>query len=296
MDKLKAMQTFVQIADHGGLSAAARASGASLPAVVRSLAAYEACLGVRLFNRSTRRVVLTEEGRSHLQHCRQVLGVVAEGEQALKQGAADAAGQITVTAPVLFGQLHVAAAVARFVRRYPRMQCRVVLLDRVVDLLEEGFDLGIRIGHLEDSSLVVRPLGTIRRLVVASPSYLQEQGRPEHPRELQTAQCIRRMDRKSSWGPFLENGRRFDIQVHGSLEFNHNAPAIEACVAGAGFGQFFSYQVSRQLREGSLVEVLQAFAEPPYPLQLVYPHARLLPLRARLLVDWMCQEFAGIAL
>lgn len=296
MDKLKAMQTFVQIADHGGLSAAARASGASLPAVVRSLAAYEACLGVRLFNRSTRRVVLTEEGRTHLQHCRQVLGVVAEGEQALKQGAADAAGRITVTAPVLFGQLHVAAAVARFVRQYPRMQCRVVLLDRVVDLLEEGFDLGVRIGHLEDSSLVVRPLGTIRRLVVVSPSCLREQGRPEHPRDLQAAQCIRRMDRKSSWGPFLENGRRFDIQVDGSLEFNHNAPAIEACVAGAGFGQFFSYQVSRQLREGSLVEVLQAFAEPPYPLQLVYPHARLLPLRARLLVDWLCQEFAGIAL
>ena len=294
MDKLKAMQTFVQIAEHGGLSAAARSSGASLPAVVRSLAAYEASLGVRLLNRTTRRVSLTEEGRTHLQHCREVLGLIAEAEAHLRQGVSEPAGLLTVTAPVFFGQLHLAPAVARFVRHYPQMQCRVVLLDRVVNLLEEGFDLGVRIGLLEDSSLVARPIASVRRVVVASPVYLSERGMPVHPRDLLKQQCVRRMDRNPLWGPFYEGGRSFELRVSGALEFNHNAPAVAACVAGAGFGEFFSYQVARHLRSGELIEVLQAFQGPPHPLQLVYPHARLLPQRARLFIDCMHSEFQGL--
>lgn len=295
MDKLKAMQTFVQIADAGSLSAAARAQGGSLPAVVRTLALYEAHLGVRLFNRSTRRISLTPDGRQHLASCRQLLGAVAEAEAALREGATQPTGTLTVTAPVLFGQLHVAPAVTRFVQQHPQLQCRVVLLDRVVNLLEEGFDMGLRIGHLDDSSLVARALGEVRRPVVASPAYLARVGSPQHPRDLQQANCIHRIDGRNAWGPFQEHGRLFDVEVSGQLAFNHNAPAVAACVLGGGFGQFFSYQVAAELQRGELVEVLQDFQGPPTPVQVVYPHARLLPVRARLFIDWMRQELAGFA-
>ncbi|MEO7643046.1 MAG: LysR family transcriptional regulator, partial [Ramlibacter sp.] len=135
MDKLRAMQTFVAIADAGSLTAAARAQGSSLPAVVRSLAAYEAVLGARLFNRTTRRISLTEEGKQHLERCRQVLAAVDESETALSSGAGEPAGHLTITAPVLFGQMHVAPAVTRFVQQHPKMRCSVILLDRVVNLL-----------------------------------------------------------------------------------------------------------------------------------------------------------------
>ena len=187
MDKFRAMGTFVQIADAGSLTAAAWAMGASLPAVVRLLAAYEAELGVRLFNRTTRRISLTEEGRRHLESCRQLLAAVKDAEAELKDDAAEPTGHLTITAPVLFGQMHVAPIVTRFVQQHRQMRCRVMLVDRVVNLLEEGIDVGIRIGHLEDSSLVALPLGDMRRVVVASPAFLREQGRPAHPNDLHAA-------------------------------------------------------------------------------------------------------------
>jgi len=223
-------------------------------------------------------------------------GSVAVGGNFTAAGAVNqTAGTLTVTAPVLFGQLHVAPAVTRFVQQHPQLQCRVVLLDRVVNLLEEGFDMGLRIGHLDDSSLVARALGEVRRPVVASPAYLARVGQPQHPRDLQQANCIHRIDGRNAWGPFQEHGRLFDVEVSGQLAFNHNAPAVAACVLGGGFGQFFSYQVAAELQRGELVEVLQDFQGPPTPVQVVYPHARLLPVRARLFIDWMRQELAGFA-
>src|SRR5881396_483918 len=183
MDKLKAMQIFVRIADVGSLTAAARALDSSLPAVVRSLAALEMQLGVRLLNRTTRRMSLTEEGRRYLDSCRQVLAAVESAETALSDEAAEPSGHLSITAPVLFGQMYVAPAVTRFVRHYPKMRVSVVLLDRVVNLLEQGMDAGIRIGQLEDSSLVAQPVSSIRRMVVASPGYLRRHGTPRHPRD-----------------------------------------------------------------------------------------------------------------
>ncbi len=180
MDKLKAMQTFVHIADAGSLTAAARVCDSSLPAVVRTLAALEAHLGVRLFHRTTRRISLTEEGKRYLDNCRAVLAAVDDAEAALSADAAEPSGQLTLTAPVLFGQMYVAPAVMRFVQRYERVRCSLVLQDRIVNLLEEGLDAGIRIGHLEDSSLVAQPLSTLRRVVVAiDPAVSSEAGADE---------------------------------------------------------------------------------------------------------------------
>lgn len=293
MDKFKAMQTFVRIADEGSLTAAARLLGSSLPAVVRALAGYEAALGVRLFNRTTRRISLTDEGRQHLENCRQVLAALEDSETALSAGASEPAGHLTLTAPVMFGQMHVAPAVTRFVRQHDKLRCTVILLDRVVNLLEEGIDLGIRIGALRDSSLVAQPLGQIRRVVVASPAYLRKHGTPGHPRDLQQVNCIRMIAGRPGWGEFQENGRAFRVAVSGNLEFNHVLPAVQACADSAGFGMFFSYQVAPYIKSKQLKVVLQAFERPAQPISIVYPHARLLPMRTRVFIDWIRQDLTA---
>jgi DNA-binding transcriptional LysR family regulator len=287
MDKLKAMTTFVAIAEEGSLTAAAAALQSSLPVVVRRLAALEAHLRVRLFNRTTRRVSLTDDGRRYLAQCRQVLAAVDEAERALAQEAGEPGGHLTLTAPVLYGQMYVAPAVTGFVQRYPGMRISLMLLDRVVDLLEEGFDLGVRIGALEGSTLIARPLASVRRVLVASPGWLRANGVPRHPRQLREVNCVRVVGSPSSWWSFHQAGRRFNVPVTGNLEFNHIAPAIHACAAGHGVGAFMSYQVAPFVERRELRLVLEAFAPPPQPVNLVYPHARLLPARLRLLIDWL---------
>ena len=287
------MQTFVAIADAGSLTKAALGLGLSLPAVVRSLAAYEAQLGVRLFNRTTRRVTLTEEGKQHLASCRQVLAALDESEAQLSAGAREVAGHLTITAPVLFGTMHVAPSVTRFLQAHPNVRCSLVLLDRVVNLLDEGIDVGIRIGHLEDSSLVALPLGRMRRVVAAHPAYLRKHGVPKHPRDLESANCIRVMGGPSGFGDFQERGRAFRVAASGNLEFNQVLPAVQACAAGVGFGMFFHYQVAPFVAQKTLRIVLEQFERPPRPIQAVYPHARLLPARTRAFVDWIRQDLAA---
>ncbi|MGV3494962.1 MAG: LysR family transcriptional regulator [Ramlibacter sp.] len=290
MDKFRAMQTFVRIAEHGSLTAAAAALGTSLPSVVRALAAYEAALGVRLFHRTTRRISLTEEGRQHLERSRQILAALDDAEGALRAESTAPAGHLNLTAPVLFGQMYVAPVVTRFVQRHPEMRCTLLLLDRVVNLLEEGLDLGIRIGRLQDSSLVAQTIGEVRRVVVATPAFLRRHGTPKHPRDLQQANCIRILSPRTGWGDFQENGRIFQVPVGGNLEFNHVWPAVQACAEGAGFGMFFSYQVEPLLARKALRVVLEDFELPPRPISIVYPHARLLPARTRAFIDFARQE------
>jgi len=296
MDRLKAMQTFVQIADHGSLTRAAEALGSSLPAVVRALAALEAHLGVRLFHRTTRRISLTEEGRSYLHSAREVLAAADAADRALTLDAAEPAGHLTVTAPVLFGHMYVAPAIVRFLQRHARMRCSVLLHDRPVNLLEEGVDVGIRISALEDSSLVAHRLGSIRRVVVASPDWLRAHGRPAHPRELGQANCVCVVPNTSGQWMFRDNGRPLAVAVKGNIEFNHIAPAIETCAAGVGCGMFLSYQVLPLVAQGRLEILLEGFEAPPRPVSVIYPHARLLPARTRAFIDWMKAEFDGLAL
>lgn len=291
MDRFKAMQTFVRIADAGSLTAAARELGSSLPAVVRSLAAYEAQLGVRLFHRTTRRITLTDEGRQHLERSRQLLAGLDEAEAALREGATEPTGHLHITAPVLFGQMYVAPVVTRFVQRHPGVRCTTLLLDRVVNLLEEGLDLGIRVGRLDDSSLVAQNLGQVRRVVVAAPAWLRRNTAPKHPRELVNYNCLRTIGgSRVTWGDFQENGRVFQVPVSGNLEFNHVWPTVQACVDGAGLGMFFSYQVEPLLREKKLRVLLEDFELPPRPISIVYPHARLLPARTRAFIAFAREE------
>lgn len=293
MDKLKSMAAFVCIAEQGSLTAASQVLGASLPTVVRTLAALEADLGVRLFNRSTRRIALTNEGLCYLDSCRHVLATLEEAESALREDTGELAGQLTITAPVLFGQMHVAPSLNRFVRQHHKVRCSLVLADRQVNLLEEGIDLGVRIGRLNDSSLVAHQVGQVRRMVVAAPAYLSAQGEPAHPKDLLQANCIDFSGAGHSWWAFQNNGRMFTLPVAGSLEFNHVAPALGACLDGLGFGMFLSYQVAPHVAQGRLTTVLADYELPPRPVSVIYPHAKLLPARTRAFIEWIKTDLAS---
>ena len=190
MDKLKAMATFVRIVDSGSLSAAADAQGQSPASVVRSLAALERSLNVRLLNRTTRQLSLTDEGRDYLARCRRILTEVSEAESALQERQKGPSGIVGITAPETFGRYHVAPLVNRFLSDHPAMRVNLVLDDKVVNLVEAGLDLAIRIGHPRDSSLVVRPLGQMSTVVCASPDYLESQGEPVTPQELGHRPCV----------------------------------------------------------------------------------------------------------
>lgn len=297
MDKLKALQTLIAIVDRGSLTAAADALGSSLPAVVRTLAGLEAQLGVRLVNRTTRRLALTDDGRHYLERARRIVADLDEADRSLGREQADPGGRLSVTAPVLFGQHHVAPAVAGFLQRYPQTHVNLVLLDRVVNLVEEGLDLGVRIGPLQDSTLVAQAVGSVRRVIVASPALLRRLGTPQHPQELATLPCVHGSGPDGNRWSFREGGagRPFAVPVQGRFECNLVAPLLDACAAGLGFVRCFSYQCAPYIAAKRLKIVLAGHEPEPWPISLTYPSSRLLPARARVFIDWMKQELATIA-
>ncbi|HWY72518.1 MAG TPA: LysR substrate-binding domain-containing protein [Burkholderiaceae bacterium] len=288
LDKLRALQAFVAIVDRGSLTAAARSLGSSLPAVVRQLAALERQLGARLLNRTTRRQSLTEDGRLYLERARRLLADLDEADRLIAVKHAEPSGTLSITAPVLFGHMHVAPAVSRFLQRYPLTQVRLMLIDRVVDLIQEGHDLAVRIAHLPDSTLVAQSVGSVRGVVAASPGWLRRHGTPRHPGELARVNCLTGAD-SGQWA-FVEVGRAFTVPVRGNFECNLAAPRLEACARGLGVGRFFSYQAAPYVRGRRLRVVLADFEEPPKSVSLVYPSARLLPLRTRVFIEFMKHE------
>ncbi len=290
MDKLLAMRSFVAIVDHGSLTAAAAALDRSLPAMVRTLAALEASLGTRLLRRTTRRMSLTAEGQGYLERCRRILGDIEEAEASLMRAQVEPRGQVRMTAPVLFGQMHVAPAVTEFLRSYDEVQVELLLLDRVVNLVDEGIDLAIRIAHLTDSTMVAVPVGRVRRVVCASPALLRADGIPQHPRELSERPCVRfrGINPGDSW-TFQDRDREISVRIRGNFTCNQAAAAAQACAEGLGFGMFLSYQVEPLVRAERLEIVLVDFEPAPLPVSLVYPEARLISTRLRALLDWLKQ-------
>lgn len=287
MDKLKAMATLVAIADAGSLTAAAKAQGGSLPSVVRTLAALEGQLGTRLFHRTTRKITLTDEGRRYLDSCRKVLQAVADADDELHADRTEPRGRLTVTAPVLFGQLHVCGAITTFLQRYPKVEVDVRLHDHVVNLVDEGIDVGIRIGPLDDASLVAKKIGSQRRVVVASPDYLARHGTPREPGELAAHNCLRFSNARAAVWPFVVDGEAVSVPVRGNLAINQVAPLAAACAAGLGLGLFMSYQVAAHVKRGALRVVLEDFSPPERPIHIVYPRAPQRPARLTAFVEWM---------
>jgi DNA-binding transcriptional LysR family regulator len=286
MDKLRAMETFVRIVDGGSLTAAADVLSTSLPSVVRTLAALEADLGVRLLNRTTRRLSLTDEGREYVERCKRVLAEVDDAEAALSARRVAPKGRLRITAPVMFGRLRVAPLVTEFVLKHPALQVELTLLDRIVDLVEEGIDVGVRIARLPDSTLVAVPVGETRRVVCASPAYLKRAGTPKTPQDLVDHRCISfsGLAAGNTWN--FGGNARVQIEVPSALVTNQVDAAIDACLRGVGPGQFLCYQVQALLDVRKLKRVLLSFEPEPVPIQLVYPQARPLSANVRAFVDW----------
>jgi DNA-binding transcriptional LysR family regulator len=291
MDKLNAMATFVTIVDSGSLTQAAEALDTSLPTVVRVLAGLEEFLGTRLLNRTTRKIALTDEGRAYLQRCRQILDDIKSAEQNVLDQQSTPAGKLLVSAPLLFGQLHVAPEVIAFLKVYDQVDVDLWVMDRVINLIEEGVDVAIRIGHLSDSSLIAVPVGEIRQVVCASPEFIARHGRPETPQELANHPCVHvtGMPFGDRW-PFIIKNKSMHVEVTTTFTCNQAAAVVEACQQGLGFGVFLSYQVQDGLNTGRLVTVLEDYETRPMPVSIIFPHARLLSPRVRVFVDWMKQR------
>lgn len=287
MDKLRGIQTFIEIAERGSLTAAADALDTSLPTVVRRLAELEASLGVRLFNRTTRRIHLTDEGLRYLAICKTALGQLEEAEEALFDAKAEPTGKLVVTAPTLFGRLHVAPLLREFLRMHPALTLEMLLLDRSIDLIEEGVDVAVRIGFLSDSTLHAVPAGSLRRVVCASPAYLKQHGTPRHPSELASHAAIRFTGRSvlSEW-QFQENGRTFGARITPCVTTNSVEAAVDACRDDVGLGAFLSYQVQAPVKAGELKPVLRKYETDPIPITMLYPHSKLMSARVRAFIDF----------
>jgi DNA-binding transcriptional LysR family regulator len=290
VDKLAAMRAFVEICDRGSLTAAGEALGKSQPTMVRTLAQLEAELGVRLLRRTTRRLSLTDEGRGYLAQVRRILSDVQMAERALLGGATTPRGRLRITAPVTFGQRHVTPVAVAFLQRHDAVQLDLLLLDRVVNLLEEGVDLAVRIGALADSSMVAARVGTMRRVLVASPELLARRDPITAPENLAGAPAVlfRGMGPGETW-QFRERDQVRSVGVHGVLSTNQATAAVDACSAGLGFGIFQAYQVAEPLQRGDLELLLEDFEPEPAPVSLVYSDARLMSPTLRVLIDHMSE-------
>jgi DNA-binding transcriptional LysR family regulator len=286
MDKLSAMETFVCIVDHGSLTAAAETLDTSLPSVVRTLAALERELGVRLLNRTTRRIHLTDEGAQYLERCRAILSAVQESEAAFSAGRAEPQGRLAVTASVLFGRRYVAPIMTEFLRRHPKVTAELVFVDRMVNLIEEGVDVAVRIGRLRDSSLVAIPVGTVRRVICASPEYLRRAGTPRDPQDVRAHACVRHtgLSPRGDW-QFRVGRRVVTVPVKAVITCSDIDSSLEACVSGRGLGMFLSYQTATYRKERKLSYVLEEFETEPVPVQVVYAQTRLVTGKVRAFVD-----------
>jgi DNA-binding transcriptional LysR family regulator len=286
MNRLLAMKVVVDVAEAGSLSAAARGSGLPLATVSRRIAELEAHLGVRLFNRTSRRLDLTEAGRGYLVAARRILEDVAEAERTAKGEYAAPRGDLIITAPLVFGRLHVLPVVVDFLAEFPEVDVRLVLNDRNVNLIEDHIDLAVRIGDLPDSSLVAIGVGAISRVVCGSPAYLERRGRPSTPHDLTSHDCVtfESLVPQSSW-TFVSGKSEVAAQIRPRLTVNTAEAAIDAAVAGVGLTRVLAYQAAAALADGRLETVLGEFQAPPSPVNLVHSGGRLLPRKVRAFLD-----------
>ncbi len=288
MDRLDAMLALVTTVDSGSLAAAARRLGRSPAAITRSVALLEQRNGARLLHRTTRSVKPTEAGERYLAVCRRVLADLAEAELAVSGEHTAPRGLLTVTAPVSFGRLHVRPVVDAFLAAHRDVHARLLLLDRVVHLVEEGVDLAVRIGMLPDSSLVATRVGDVRRITCASPAYLARHRAPAEPADLAAHDCVSfsQTTPGDAWTfGARDGGRAKQVRVRPRLSVNTAEAAVASAVEGHGVTCVLSYQVERELRDGTLVRLLAPFEPAALPVHVVHASAAFMPARVRAFVD-----------
>jgi DNA-binding transcriptional LysR family regulator len=287
MNRLEAMRVLLAVIDAGSLSAAGRKLGMPLATVSRKVSDLETELKTRLLVRSTRQLTLTEAGRGYVAACRRILDDVNDAERAAAGEYSAPRGDLVVTAPVVFGRLHVLPVLIEFLRAYSQVNVRLVLGDRVVNLLEDHVDLALRIGSLPDSGLVATQLGSIRRVVCASPAYLSQSGVPAAPRDLTTHECVgfELFATANTWR-FNVDGHDSSVAVHPRLIVSTAEAAIDAAIAGMGITCVLSYQIEAALRAGALRLLLESFEPLPLPVNFLYSSQGRLPLKLRALLDF----------
>lgn len=290
MDRWQAMRVFVKVAESGGFAEAARRLFMSPPAVTRAIAFLEDAIGAQLLLRTTRSLKLTEAGERYLHDCQRILADLAYAEAAAAGSYATPTGTLIVTAPVMFGQLHVLPVVLDYLSHYPNVGAQTLFLDRVTNLVEEGMDVAVRISHLPESELTAIRVGRMRRIICASPAYLAKHGEPASPSDLANHSVIARI---GAW-PRLEwrfgRDQKINIGIQPRLTCNQNESGIAAAISGWGLVRVLAYQVDTALREGRLRPVLVEFEEEPLPIHIVHAGGRAPSAKVRSFVDFAVER------
>lgn len=295
MDRLKQIESFVAVSQKGSLTAAAQAEGVAPAVIGRRMDALEERLGVKLLVRTTRRISLTHEGSAFLEDCQRLLADLANAEASVSAGGVKASGHLRVTAPAGFGRRHVAPLVPGFVALHPEVSLSLNLSDRVVDIVNEGYDCAVRVGDLPDSSLVSVRLADNRRLCVASPDYLRRHGVPQQPADLTRHQCLALSSNASQsrgWA-FLVDGQVTHLRPGARLDCSDGQVLHDWCLQGLGVAWRSTWEVQQEVADGRLTVVLQDFAAPPNGIFAVFPQRKHLPLRVRLWIDHLKHSYAA---
>jgi DNA-binding transcriptional LysR family regulator len=287
MDRLDSMSILLAVVEAGSLSAAGRRLGMPLATVSRRVCDLEGHLKTRLLARTSRQLALTDAGRSYVAACRRILEEVEEAERAAAGEYSAPKGELIMTAPIVFGRLHVLPVVAEFLETYPEINVRIVFADHVLHLMEDHIDLAVRIGALPDSSMLARSVGSIRRVVCASPAYYAARGKPTVPEELASHDCVafEGLTSSRSW-IFPAAGRDLTVPIRARLVVNTAEAAIDAAAAGVGITRVLSYQVAERVREGALEVALRDFEPEPSPVSLVHAGQGHPPLKLRAFIDF----------
>ncbi|NUU02956.1 LysR family transcriptional regulator [Herbaspirillum robiniae] len=295
MNKLREIECFVAVAELGSFVKAADALGISKAAVSRTVLELEARLGSRLMQRTTRRLSLTEAGTLYLERCKQIVAALEEADDLLSAGAANPTGLLRINAPLTFGVLHLAPLWPMFLERHPGVALDITLSDRIVDIIDEGYDMAIRIARLSDSTLVHRKLTTTNLQVCASPAYLEKHGTPMHPHELAQHQaiCYSYNASKDDW-QFTGPEGPVNVKVNSRMHVNNGDSCVEAALGGIGVTRQPTFMIDRHLRSGQLVPILTDYTSPELGIYAVYPSRAHLPAKVRAMLDFLSEAFQQV--
>ncbi|MBB3859504.1 DNA-binding transcriptional LysR family regulator [Novosphingobium hassiacum] len=286
MARLHAMQVFVKVAETGGFAEAARQLHMSPPAVTRAIATLEGLIGTRLLTRTTRSVKLTEPGTRYLEDCRRILAEISEAEAAAAGSYATPTGTLSITASVLFGQIYILPILMEFLDLYPAVTARALFLDRVTNIVDEGIDIAIRIGHLPDSSYAAVRVGTVRRVVCGSPAYFEEHGMPACPADLANHRIIAATSAFSALDWRFDKDEKTVVTVNPRLYCSTYEGVVAAAKQGWGLARPLSYQIGPALLAGDLQTVLADHEPNPLPVHIIHPEGRRASAKVRAFVDF----------
>jgi len=294
MNNLTGMMVFAQVVQSSSFSKAADVLGMSKSSVSKKVSFLEDRLGVRLLNRTTRKLSLTEVGQVFYERCERIMSEAEEAELAITRLQDEPRGHLKLSVPVSFGVMHLGKPMAEFMKRYPDLSVDISLNDRFVDIVDEGFDMALRIGRLADSSLIARKVGSTRLMITASPDYWKEHGKPNHPKELENHNCLSYTLARDAgqWG-FVEEGKEFSVKLGGNIKANNGNIVRDLAVSGAGVAGSPAFIVGRDVAEGLLEVALENFEMEAVNIYAVYPHNRHLSAKVRLFVDFLKEWFDG---